>query len=194
MNVRLLLASVLLLTSPFAAFSQSNSSLSDSALAQQVIEAEHAWANAFQGCDPDADTLTTDDFTFTDGNGMSYSRLWFMRTAAACERKVVRIALKPFQPSTLRQHLGATTSRGITRCHRRRATSTEHHLSHQIVRQNRRWKVEPRACARPRSCKIQLRPVSEQYVLTARREGVRAVAGCVLRHAAKPAFEPMVAR
>ena len=96
MNVRLLMASVLLLTSPFAAFAQSNSPLSDSALAQQVIEAEHAWANAFQGCDPDAlDTLTTDDFTFTDGNGMSYSRLWFMRTAAACERKVVRIAPMP---------------------------------------------------------------------------------------------------
>ena len=46
MNVRLLLASVLLLTSPFAAFAQSNSSLSDSALAQQVIDAEHAFCSA----------------------------------------------------------------------------------------------------------------------------------------------------
>ena len=86
MSVRLLVAIVLLLTTPFGAFAQRGGAPSDSALAQQVIDAEHAWANAFQGCDPGAlDRLTTDDFTFTNFQGMTDSRQWFLNTAEACE-------------------------------------------------------------------------------------------------------------
>src|SRR5262245_20468062 len=88
---RLLLASALLLAGSFPTFAQS-SGTADAAVAKQVIDAEHAWAAAFQGCKPDAlATLTTDDFSYTDFNGMTYSRAWFMKTARECTHNVVRI-------------------------------------------------------------------------------------------------------
>ena len=44
---------------------QSNNIETEDALAKQVVEAEQAWAAAFQSCDADAlTTLTTEDFSF----------------------------------------------------------------------------------------------------------------------------------
>ena len=52
--VRVLVASALLLASPWGTFAQSANEL-----AQQVVDTEHAFAAAFQSCDPDAlDKLT----------------------------------------------------------------------------------------------------------------------------------------
>ena len=86
-TVRVLVASALLLASPWGTFAQSANEL-----AQQVVDTEHAFAAAFQSCDPDAlDKLTTEDITFTDYNGMTYSRHWLMTQAEACSRGVVRL-------------------------------------------------------------------------------------------------------
>ena len=86
-TVRVLVASALLFASPWGTFAQSANEL-----AQQVVDTEHAFAAAFQSCDPDAlDKLTTEDITFTDYNGMTYSRHWLMTQAEACSRGVVRL-------------------------------------------------------------------------------------------------------
>ena len=86
-TVRVLVASALLLASPWGTFAQSANEL-----AQQVVDTEHAFAAAFQSCDPDAlDKLTTEDITFTDYNGMTYSRHWFLTQAEGCTRDVVRV-------------------------------------------------------------------------------------------------------
>ena len=65
---------------------QSSSSEPESALTKQVIEVEQAWAAAFEACDTDAlASLITDDFSFTDYNGMTYSRHWFLETSVRSE-------------------------------------------------------------------------------------------------------------
>ena len=122
-----------------SAFGQASGAAAQAALVKQIVGAEQAWASAFQSCRPEAlDSLTTDDFSFTDYNGMTYSRTWFMKTAKQCERTVVRI--EPMQV-TINDNDGAAIV--LSRYHQffKDQAQPVHHLTHVLVKQDGAWRV-----------------------------------------------------
>jgi ketosteroid isomerase-like protein len=131
-STSLLLASV----GPLA---QSRDSLStDAALEQQVVEAEHAWAAAFQNCQTDAiDALMTPDFTMTGFNGITYSRQWFMNVVEDCTHDVIRI-----EPLSVRVY-GDSTAIVISKFHQfiNENPAPLFDLTHVLVRGDGTWQV-----------------------------------------------------
>ncbi len=122
-----------------SAFAQAGGGAAPAGLVMQIVDAEQAWASAFQGCKPEAlDGLTTDDFSFTDYNGMTYSRAWFMKQAKACSRNVVRI--EPMQVSINDNDSSAIV---LSRYHQFLGDKPEpvHHLTHVLVKQDGTWRV-----------------------------------------------------
>src|SRR3954468_5762876 len=92
MLVRSMLIAALLAAAPSAATAQTATAASTPDAAKPVVAAENAWAASVQSCNADAAaTLTTDDFTYTDFNGMTYSRPWFLKMVKACPQTLVRI-------------------------------------------------------------------------------------------------------
>ena len=137
MTLRPLFFCILLLTASSAA--AQNPSTSDAALAEPVIAAETAFAKAFQDCDrAAADSLTTKDFTFTDFNGMTYSRTWFLETVEACERTLVRI-----EPMHVSLNDGDRSALVVSKYHQ--FVDDEpmpiHQLAHLLVRDEGTWRV-----------------------------------------------------
>ncbi len=121
------------------ALAQSNNVETDDDLAKQVVEAEQAWASAFQNCDADAlTTLTTPDFSFTDYNGMTYARHWFLETAADCTRNVIRI-----EPMQVTLNDGDNTALVMSKYHQFIDDTPEpvHQLMHMLVRHDGTWRV-----------------------------------------------------
>ena len=134
MIVRALVVSALLLIGMGSASAQSAD-----ALAQQVVDAELAFAKAFQACDPGTlDTATTKDFTYTDYNGMTYSRHWFLTQAQACTRGVVRI-----EPMRVMLNDGDKTAIVHSRFHQFVGDTPlpVHQLVHILVRRDGAWQV-----------------------------------------------------
>ena len=140
MSVRVLMMGALLLVCPLGVSAQSSSSLTDAAVAKQILDVEQAWAAAFQACQPDAvDKLTTADFTFTDYNGMTYSRHWFLTSAVTgCTRNVVR--LEPMQVT-----INDNDNAAIVLSKYHQFVNDEpvpvHHLTHVLIREGDAWRV-----------------------------------------------------
>lgn len=119
--------------------SQSNNIETEDALAKEVLEAEQAWAAAFQSCDADALTaLTTADFSFTDYNGMTYARHWFLETVEDCTRNVIRI-----EPMQVTLNDGDNTALVMSKYHQFINDIPEpvHQLMHMLVRHDGTWRV-----------------------------------------------------
>jgi len=134
LTLRVLAAGALLLASPWGARAQSAE-----ALAKQVVDVEHAYAAAFQACKPDAlDKLTTKDFTFTDYNGMTYSRNWFLSEAEGCTRNVVRV-----EPMRVTFNDGDNTAIVQSRLHQFVGDKPMpvNLLMHVLIRRDGEWKV-----------------------------------------------------
>ena len=139
MNPRLSAAAVLLLAGSLTVFGQPGGAPAGSAFAQPVIDAENAWAAGYQGCKPDAlASLTTDDFTFTDFNGMTYTRVWFLKNAKGCPHSLVRI-----EPMLVSLNDGDKTAIVISKLHQFVGdTPVEiRHLTHVLVQDNGTWRV-----------------------------------------------------
>jgi len=137
MTLRPVFFCILLLTASSAA--AQNPSTSDAALAEPVIAAETAFAKAFQDCDrAAADSLTTKDFTFTDFNGMTYSRTWFLETVEACERTLVRI-----EPMHVSLNDGDRSALVVSKYHQfvDNEPMPIHQLAHLLVRDEGTWRV-----------------------------------------------------
>ena len=119
---------------------QSSSSEPESALTKQVIEVEQAWAAALEACDTDVlASLITDDFSFTDYNGMTYSRHWFLETSVPkCARNVVRI-----EPMQITFNDGDNAAIVMSRYHQFINDTPEpvHQLQHVLVRHGGTWQV-----------------------------------------------------
>ncbi|MBM3776935.1 MAG: nuclear transport factor 2 family protein [Acidimicrobiia bacterium] len=112
---------------------------SDAARAEPVIAFENAFAQAFQGCDrAAADRMTTKDFTFTDYNGMTYSRAWFLDTVESCARSLVRI-----EPMHVSLNDGDRAALVISKYHQfvRDEPMPIHQLTHVLVRHDGVWKL-----------------------------------------------------
>ena len=137
MTFRLLAVCTLLLAASSA--TAQSSSTSDAALAEPVIAFETAFAKAFQGCDrAAADRMTSKDFTFTDFNGMTYSRTWFLDTVEACERTLVRI-----EPMGVALNDGDRTALVLSKYHQFVGDEPMpiHHLAHVLVRDEGTWRL-----------------------------------------------------
>ena len=119
---------------------QSSSSEPESALTKQVIEVEQAWAAALEACDTDVlASLITDDFSFTDYNGMTYSRHWFLETSVPkCARNVVRI-----EPMQITFNDGDNAAIVMSKYHQFINDTPEpvHQLQHVLVRHGGTWQV-----------------------------------------------------
>lgn len=184
----LLIPTLLLITSPSSAFAQSAGASADAALAKQVVDAENAWAAAFQACKPDAlNALTTEDFTYTDFNGMTYSRVWFMKTAKDCTHNVVRI-----EPMQISINDGDKAAIVLSRYHQfvNDKPVAVYHLTHILVRDNGTWKLAHHHSTVMQS---QAGPAGDQYGLPNSGKAFTQLVGGPSTRTAPP-FSPQIAR
>ena len=138
MLVRLIVIATLL-AAPVAAAAQAGASSSTSEAASQVTAAETAWAKAIQGCNADAaSNLTTDDFSYTDFNGMTYTRTWFLKMVKACTQTLVRI-----EPMYIGLHDSDRSALVLSKLHtfEKDAPVEIRHLTHILVKENGTWRV-----------------------------------------------------
>lgn len=108
-------------------------------LARPVVDAESAWAAAVQSCKAEAAAaLITEDFTFTDYNGMTYSRAWFLKRVRACAHTLVRI-----EPMHVSLHDGDRAALVLSKYHQFAGAEPVdiHHLTHVLVKEDGAWKV-----------------------------------------------------
>lgn len=156
--------------------------------AKAVIDAEHAYAAALGRCDSDElARLITDDFTFTDFNGMTYARHWFIGKPNACARSVARI-----EPMQVTLSDGDRTAVVLSRYHQflKDAPEPVHHLTHLLVNQNGAWRVAHHHSTVMRS---NLGPAGDQYGLPNGGKAFLQLQGGPSTKTA-PAFEPTVVR
>jgi len=139
MIVRSIVMTALLAAAPLAASTQTVPVASTTDAAQLVVAAESAWAASIQSCNAETTgALITEDFTYTDFNGMTYSRAWFLKMVKACTQTLVRI-----EPMYVGLHDGDRSAIVLSKLHtfEKAAPIEIRHLTHVLVKENNTWRV-----------------------------------------------------
>lgn len=188
MIVRAALMIAVFAAAPLLAAAQTGAGAPIADAATPVAAAERAWATAVQGCNADAaGTLVTDDFTYTDFNGMTYSRAWFLKMVKACAQTTVRI-----EPMYIGLHDGDSSAIVLAKLHTfEKDTPVEiRHLTHVLVKENNAWRV---AHHHSTVMKSNVGPSGDQYGLPMGGKAFTQLTGGPSAKAAE-GFSPTVTR